>query len=139
MDKPPPRRMLLKESHIVMQKFNKLCDLADEMGISLSFYGHGASISFLDKEYYIEDIEGDSHVVSSLPPCTEVKIVYDNPDYIAFRDKEDTERRKKQAEEKAVAEAKKEAEAQARLVAMEQQKERQEREQYAKLKEKYGA
>ncbi len=139
MDKPPPRRMVLKDKHPVMEKFNQLCALADDLGLTISFYGHRTRIEDADGHLYdVEDIENADCPMSDFPPCTEVRLVYDNPAYIAFREKAQAEHRKEQAAKDAADKADRDMKALAEKLAREQAKEIAERAEYAKLKEKYG-
>jgi len=139
MDKLPPKRMVLKDKHPVMEKFNQLCALADDLGITLSFYGHRTHVEDADGNCFdVEDIENADVPMSDFPPCTEVRLVYDNPAYIALKEKERAEYRKVCEERDAAMKAAAEAKEAADKLEREQAKERQEREQYAKLKEKYG-
>ncbi len=140
MDKPPAKRLILTDKHPVMQKFNQLCALADDLGISLSFYGHRTHIEDADGNCFdVEDIESSDHPMSDFPPCTEVRLAYDNPKYIALKEKEHAEYRKACEERDAAMKAAAEAKLAAENLARAQAKEQAEREQYAKLKEKYGS
>ncbi len=103
------------------EKLGKLCSLADELGISLS-YGHRVIVEDRDRDknlppLYMEDIEDDHNTTSEFPPCTEYKLVYDNPDYLAQQEREHQERLAKCKAKQEAAEAKKKAEAEAREVA----------------------
>lgn len=138
---PIPRRKLLKDKHPTMQKLQKLMDLADELGLHLSFWGQRTVITDNERDtdlppLYIEDIESHDGP-QEFPPSLEFKIVYDNPDYIAHEKAErdrlnraQEERKRKEEEARRIAE-KKEAERRAREV------EDRERRELARLKEKY--
>ena len=139
MDKPPAKRLVLTDKHPVMQKFNQLCDLANELEISLSFFGHRTLIEDGNGNVFdVEDIDDSDHGVSDFPPCTEVRIAYDNPKFLALKKKEEDEYRKACEERDAAMRAAAAAKLAAENLARAQAKEQAEREQYAKLKEKFG-
>lgn len=131
----------LKDNHPTMVKLMKLYDLADELGIHLSFMGHTSIVSDNDRDknlpdMLIEDIEDGNHI-KEWPPSTEFKVVYKNPAYIQKQKEEQAEYLKKKLQEDL---AKKQVEEtrirleQARIAA---QKEADERFLLAQLKEKY--
>jgi hypothetical protein len=135
------RRLVLKETHPTAIKVAKLCDLASELGISLSFYRGRVLIedSSRDKNLpplYLEDIEEEHHF-EGFPFETEYKLVYENPEWIAQEEKEHKERLVKEEENRRLeAERKQLAEQQAaeeRAKALEAR----ERRMLAELKEKY--
>jgi hypothetical protein len=135
------RRLVLKDTHPTAIKVAKLCDLASELGLSLSFYRGRVLIedSSRDKNLphlYLEDIEPDHHF-EGFPFETEYKLVYENPEWIAQQERELTERLAKEEETRRLeAERKQLAEQQAaeeRAKALEAR----ERRMLAELKEKY--
>jgi hypothetical protein len=89
------KRLVLKDNHPIAEKFNKLCALADELGISIVFLGQSTILQVADRErdlppILIEDIEcGEG--IGEFPPGTECKLVYDNPAYLAQQEKEQAE------------------------------------------------
>ena len=140
--KSPAKRLRLKDNHPTAIKLIKLFDLADELGIRLSYQSQGG-IRVEDKDrdsslppLYLEDIE-DDHWFEEFPPSTEYKLVYENPDFLkqqalanlAYSAKIEEKKRI----EKEVAEAKIKADREKRI----QEQEAQERQQLAELKMKY--
>lgn len=133
----------LKDNHPTMIKLMKLYDLAEELGIHLSFTGHACIVQDNQRDaklpmMRLEDIEGDSYDISEWPPATEFKVIYENPAYLteqaAARAEDDrVEAEKAKARSEA---AKKAAETRARQQA--EAKEAHERAQLADLKKKYG-
>ena len=75
------KQFKLKDNHPTMIKLNKLFELADELGISISFYGHRAVVNDIDRSdddpiLYLEDIEDTNNNMAEFPPATEFKVVY---------------------------------------------------------------
>lgn len=77
----------LKSTHPTAKKFDKLCQMADKLGISIEVYSHRMFLTDHDHEntvFYIDDIEdaaggpGDGSF-TSFPPTTEYKITYEDP------------------------------------------------------------
>lgn len=87
--KSVPEKLRLKENHPSKIKFEKLCDLADELGISIY---SDSSLYFSDKDkpditFHIEDIESTSWEKScrEFPPTFEVHLTFHNPEYSALQ------------------------------------------------------
>lgn len=136
------KRLVLKDTHPTAVKISKLMELADELGISISFLHQRVLIKDKDRDeslppLFLEDIE-EGHWFESFPFETEYKLVYVNPEYIAEQKKEQEEYAQRRAEEIRL--AKEHAEESARLEAEERAKalEARERRMLAELKEKYG-
>lgn len=73
-----PKQFRLKENHSTFQKFDKLRDMAEEMGIHMSFQSGYCILTDMDKpniRFYVEDVEGEGQVWS-FPPTNETKIIY---------------------------------------------------------------
>ena len=136
-----PKRLVLKDTHPTMVKFNKLYALAEELGISISFYNHTAIVEDKDREknlppLHLEYVDG-SDFDSSFPPVFEYKLVYDNPAYLEEQRRLLDERVAKQETERLATETKlKEANALAEKKRQEQFEAR-ERAELARLQEKY--
>jgi len=140
--KSPAKRLRLKDNHPTAIKLIKLFDLADELGIRLSYQSQGG-IRVEDKDrdsslppLYLEDIE-DDHWFEEFPPSTEYKLVYENPDFLKQQALENlaysAKIEEKKRIEKEAAEAKIKADREKRI----QEQEAQERQQLAELKMKY--
>src|SRR5574339_247322 len=134
-------RLRLKDNHPTAVKIAKLCDLADELGIGLSFYGQRVVVEDRDRDknlppLYLEDIE-DGHWFEEFPFATEYKLVYDNPEYIAQQKKEQEERDRVRAEEARVIKERTKAKAKAKAERRARKQEARERQQLAELKAKY--
>lgn len=134
-------RLRLKDNHPTAIKIAKLCDLADELGITLSFYGQRVVVEDREREknlppLYLEDIE-DGHWFEEFPFSTEYKLVYDNPEYIAQQKKEQEERDRKREEELRIAKERAEEVRKREEARRAAQIEASERKQLAELKEKY--
>ncbi len=98
---PPTQYLVLKENHPTMVKFNKLYDLAEELGIKISF---SIGICIIQDRgiphlFEVRDVE-DYHGITSFPHGMETKIVYENPEYVAYRAQEQKEYEEKVAAEK---------------------------------------
>jgi hypothetical protein len=133
----------LKDNHPTMIKLMKLYDLAEELGIHLSFTGHACVVEDDERDaklpmMRLEDIEGDSYDVSEWPPTTEFKVIFENPAYLAEEAAKTAERNRIDAEKTKVRSeaAKKAAETRTRQEA--EAKEARERVQLADLRKKYG-
>ena len=137
-----PRRLRLKDNHPTAEKLSKLCALADDLGISLSFYNHTVIVEDKDRDeklppLHLEDIEDNWNSVGCFPPTTEYKLVYDNPEYVAQQQRENQARRRKEEEKKAAEQKAAEAKAKAERERQAKEKEARERKMLAELKEKY--
>lgn len=71
--------MRLTDVHPLNEKFRRLLDLADELQLRLDFSSYRTILTDLStgKSYDVEDIEGANIPVTSFPPESEVKIVYE--------------------------------------------------------------
>lgn len=135
------RRLVLKETHPTAVKISKLMELADELGISISFLHQRVLINDRDRDenlppLFLEDIEND-HWFESFPFETEYKLVYANPEYLAREKAEEMERLRIRAEELRVSREKAEAAAKLELEERARSLEARERRILAELKEKY--
>lgn len=131
-----------KDDDPTLEKYMKLSDLAEELGISLSFTGGRCEV--IDRNrgddlppIYLEDLESDPYV-NTFPYCFEFRMIYENPVYIEKRNRELAEHKLKMQE----LQLKKEAEA-AEKAAMEEKRrveeiENTERGILARLLKKYG-
>lgn len=102
-----PKLLRLRSHHPTMEKFNKLCEYAEDLGISVEWRGQDVIIHDNQRgkdlpPIFLENIE-EGHWFSSFPPNTEYKLVYDNPEYLVQKEKEQQEylEQKRIAEEKA--------------------------------------
>ncbi len=83
-----PQYLRLKDNHPTIIKLNKLTDLAEKLGLCISFYNHRCLLEDRDRDknlpsLYIEDIEGGFSNVNSFPNEMEYKVTYENPAYLA--------------------------------------------------------
>jgi hypothetical protein len=90
------QRLVLKDTHPTAVKVSKLMDLADELGLSISFLHQRVLIKDKDRDgnlpsLYLEDIE-EGHWFDSFPFETEYKLVYNNPEFLAQERREHEER-----------------------------------------------
>lgn len=141
-DKNVPRYLRLKAEHPTLVKFQKLADLADELGLVISIDGGQMVIYDRDKPYVVfnvKDIEQTSWEKSfiSFPPSTEFFIKYENPEYIRLEKIKHEQYKAKQKEKEEQAKA-------AKLLAEQQEEkdrmkalEEKERKILAELKAKY--
>lgn len=137
------KRLVLNDNHPTAIKVMKLMDLADQLGLTISFSGQRVMIQDTDRDpnlpiLYCEDIEGEGHWFEEFPFTTEYRLVYNNPKYIEQEKLEYETRRKAEQEavrieNERIAAKKKEEEA-LRALAIEHK----ERQQLADLKAKYG-
>jgi len=135
------RSLRLTENNPTMQKLTKLCELADELGISITFHQGGVCVVDNDRDdslpdLYLEDIEPGHHV-NNFPPCTEYKLIYDNPEYLVQQSREYYERRAREAAADAEKAAKAKAKAKAKAARRAAELEVSERHVLATLKAKY--
>lgn len=135
------QRLVLKDTHPTAIKVAKLCELADELGISISFFHQRVFIEDKNRDktlppLYVEDIE-EGHWFQGFPFETEYKLVYVNPDYINQQKAEEAERLRIHAEELRVAKERAEAAEKLELEKRAQALEARERQLLTKLKEKY--
>jgi hypothetical protein len=74
----------LTSAHPLQARFEELCAKAEELGLSLMFYGGALVVtdhlSEDRQQYEVIDIEGGDITMDSFPPITEYKIVYDKPE-----------------------------------------------------------
>lgn len=135
------RRLVLRENHTTAIKITKLCDLANELKISISFYNQRVIVEDEDRDknlptLYLEDIE-EGQWFEDFPFQSEYKLVYDNPEYLAQQKAEQEELDRERAEDFRI--AKEQEEIRARTEAEEKAKALKARELriLAELKEKY--
>jgi len=69
------KKYRLRDSHPDFEKFNKLCGLAEELGIRIHTSGV-LSCHIGDMEYSIEDIENSDDITPDFPPIFEVKLTF---------------------------------------------------------------
>jgi len=98
-----PRRLWLKDNHPTMVKFNKLCDYAEELGLTISFCNNSTVIEDTKRDpklptLFVEDNE-DGTPVGVFPPGLEFKVVYENPEYLTQKKQEDEAYSRMRAEE----------------------------------------
>lgn len=117
MDKVPARYKRLGENHPTMIKLGKLFDLAEELGISISYNSNGPAHIY-DKDFVdgctplsLSDIESPDYPMDSFPCTLEYKVTFQNPEYIQYledvRLAQEAEAEKKRIEaEKHIAELK---------------------------------
>ena len=136
------RYLKLKDNHPTMVKLNKLYDLAEELGISISFGQHRSFVNDRDRDdklppLVIEDTD-NGEPIQEWPPVFEFKVIYDNPAYLAQEKAEQDERNKKRKEEEAKRESERKAKEEADRLARERAAEQKERAELARLKAKYN-
>ena len=83
---------MLKDNHPTSIKVAKLCELANELGISFHFHSGGVVVTDTARDegspsLHLEDIE-EGHHFTGFPFETEYKLVYENPAYITLLKKE---------------------------------------------------
>jgi hypothetical protein len=135
------KRLVLKDTHPTAVKISKLMELADELGISISFLHQRVLIKDKDRDenlppLFLEDIE-EGHWFESFPFETEYKLVYVNPEFLA-QEKRDHEERIRIRDEQERLDKEKAAQLIAeKTAAAARALEARERRQLAELKEKY--
>jgi multidrug efflux pump subunit AcrA (membrane-fusion protein) len=132
----------LKDNHPTMIKLLKLYDLAEELGISVSFGNYRTIVNDRDRDdklppLFIEEVDG-GEPVQEWPPVFEFKVIYDNPEYLAKKKAEQEEYDRKRKEESAKKEAEQKAKEQAEAAARARAQEQRERAELARLKAKYN-
>jgi hypothetical protein len=121
-----------------MVKLNKLSDLAEKLGIHLSFMpGYRTIVQDRERNanlpsLYLEEID-NGQPVDEFPPTFEYRIIFDNPEYLAAQQREQEEYTKKRAQEELVKTAAEKAEKDRRARELEQR----ERAELARLRNKY--
>ena len=130
----------LKDNHPTLKKFEKLCSLAEELGLSINVDSQQIILHDLDQPkiaFLVKDIEDWAALVCAIPPTTEYYIRYENPEYIALQ----AERTKQSAIQRQEKEAKELAEKLLRQKAEQERVaidlEKKERAQLVELKRKY--
>lgn len=134
-------RLVLKENHPTAVKIAKLCELADELGISISFYHQRVLVTDEGRDknlppLFLEDIE-ENHHFESFPFETEYKMVYANPEFLAQEKREQYERDVLRNEERRIFVEQEEIRAKAAAEVRAKELEAAERLMLVKLKEKY--
>lgn len=132
----------LKDNHPTMVKLAKLADLAEELGISISFSNYYAQVHDRDRDdslppLRMEELDG-GEAVGEWPPIFEYKVIYENPAYLAQQEAERKERDQKRKEEEAKRESERKAKEEADRLARERAVEQKERAELARLKAKYN-
>ena len=142
-DKQPIAQVLkLKDAHPTMIKLNKLYDLAEELGIRISFGTRETLVHDLERDnklppLLLQDLDnGES--IQDWPPCFEYKAVYRNPAWLAKETAENEERTKARVADFAKQESERQAKEQAIADAQAREQELKERAELARLKNKYG-
>ena len=71
----------LKDTHPVKEKFDKLCELADELGIKITWSNYSTEISVdgFKETFELRDMDS-GEVVYEFPPCMEYKLIVDKED-----------------------------------------------------------
>jgi len=135
-EKEPPHTLRACENHPTVQKINKLCEVAQELGVYVQFFGHRTFVT--DKEfpgrlYDISDIGNSDEAISDFPPQLDYKLTFENPKWTNWNNennaRREKERRQAEAEERRVREEEERQKARAL--------EERERQELARLKEKY--
>lgn len=132
----------LKDNHPTMVKLMKLYDLAEELGISITFATHRVIIDDKERDaslpdLYLEDLE-EGHDINTWPPSFEFKVITENPEYIAEQKKAWEERETQRKAEQARFEAERISAKKAEEERIAKETERAERKELVRLKEKYG-
>lgn len=132
----------LKDNHPTMVKLYKLYELAEELGISISFGSHRTFVQDKDRDdklppLFLEDID-NGEAVQEWPPVFEFKVYYQNPAYVAKVQAEHDERDKARKAEEDKREADRKAKEKAEAEARARENERKERAELARLKAKYN-
>jgi len=122
MEKLPPRFLRLTDKHIISQKFNKLCLLAEELELQIMIdCGRMFIKDFTTgEELSVIDCDSDDNCIESFPPVTDFYIRKDNPAYIkeykiqedkrlAEREAKQNELNAKKAQEDCIRKAKQES------------------------------
>lgn len=136
-----PHRLVLRDTHPTAVKVLKLMDLAYELGISISFLHQAVLIKDKDRDQnlpplFCEDIE-EGHWFESFPFETEYKLVYVNPEHLAYERKEHEERIRIRDEQERLDKEKAAQLIAEKTAAAARALEARERRQLAELKEKY--
>lgn len=132
----------LKDNHPTMAKLAKLYDLAEELGISISFGSHRTVVQDRDRDdklppLFLEELDG-GETIQEWPPTFEYKVIYDNPAYLAQQKAEQDEREKARDAERVMREEKRKAQELAEKEARKRAEEQRERAELARLKAKYN-
>lgn len=135
-----PKILKLKNNHPTMIKFNKLCDFAEELGLSLDLGGNFIILEDRDRDdnlpmLELHDLENDT--CPSIPPTMEFKIIYDNPEYLEYEKKQSEIMDKERLEKNRLEKLKQDEELRIRKEKEAKQIEDNERKQLAILKAKY--
>lgn len=145
---PPARYIRLLEAHPTMIKLSKLIALAEELGLSFTFFNGRAIIEDNQRDknlpdMFIEDIEnnmdgaGCDHPMENFPPTTEFKVVYDSPKFLAYQKAENETRALKWKQEEAVKKTAQESAKQIKEKKQLEEKETQDRKLFEQLKSKF--
>lgn len=132
----------LRDNHPTMEKLYKLYELADDLGIHISFGNHRTVVQDNDRDsnlppLFLEDLEsGES--VQEWPPSVEYKVIYDNPAHLAQQKAEQEAREKARDAERLQREEKQKAQELAEKEARKRAEEKRDRAELARLKAKYN-
>lgn len=132
----------LRDNHPTMVKLQKLYELADELGIHISFHSHRTVVQDNDQKQdlppmFLEELDsGES--IQEWPPVFEYKVIYQNPAHIAQENAEREERDKIRKAEEAKREADRKAKEKVEADARKRAEEQRERAELARLKAKYN-
>lgn len=134
-------RLVLKENHPTAVKVAKLCDLAGELGISLSFYHQRVLVTDVARDkslpsLYLEDIE-ENNWFESFPFETEYKLVYANPEFLAQEKQKQDEHNRQRDENARLRREETDAAIKVKEILLAQQVKDAELKMLATLKEKY--
>ncbi len=73
------KKMVLFDNHPAKQKFDKLCDIATEMGIRLEYMNGRTFVTIDEQKFELEDIEHRNQDLGEFPPSLEFKLTYEKP------------------------------------------------------------
>lgn len=132
----------LKDNHPTMVKLYKLYELAEELGIHISFGSHRTIVQDNDRDeklppLFLEDID-NGEAIQEWPPTFEFKVIYQNPEHVAKEKAEQEERDRVRKAEEAKREADRKAKEKAEADARKRAEEQRERAELARLKAKYN-
>lgn len=140
MDKPC-KTLKLKDNHPTMEKIAQVCELADKLGISFSFYAGTVVVedTALGEDHptlYLQDVE-QGHVMEQFPFTTEYKVTFENPKYTEMLEQEWKEQCEKEKDAREAKARKAKEQAAAEKLFLQKEKENRELKQLAELKAKY--
>jgi len=132
----------LKDNHPTMVKLYKLYELAEELGIHISFGSHRTVVQDNDRDtsfppLFLEELD-NGETIQEWPPTFEFKVIYQNPEHIAKEQAEMQERERAREVERTQREEKRKAQELAEKEARKRAEEQRERAELARLKAKYN-